>query len=120
MIMRLFYCLYTPHAPIHIFRKLRSRDHGQILIHMCSSLIGLYVSFLLTSLWGHFYNSNSREQMCITFSAVVHYFLLVYFFLTVAQSILIYLKLVIVLGTQNLLSQYQLKVGLICWSKSFK
>lgn len=56
--------------------------------------------------------------MCITFSALVHYFLLVYFCITVAQSILVYVKLVMVLGTQNFLRQYHLKVALISWSKS--
>ena len=102
-------------------RKLRSIKHGQILIQMCFSLIGLYLSFLLTSLWGRFFyndmSSNARKQVCITFSALVHYFLLVYFCITVAQSVLLYVQLVVVLGTKNILHHYQLRAGLVCWSK---
>ena len=98
-------------------RKLRSMEHGHILIHMCSSLIGLYLSFLFSSLWGRFYYRNSREGLCITFSALVHYFLLVYFCITVSQSVLLYLKLIKVLGTQQYLNQFNLKVGLVSWGK---
>ena len=104
--------------PFH--RKLRSIKHGQILIQMCLSLIGLYISFTLSSLWGLFYDdvpSEAREQVCITFSALVQYFLLVYFCITVAQSILLYVKLVMVLGTQNMLHHFPLRAGLISWSK---
>ena len=87
---------------------------------MCLSLIGLYISFFISSLLGKFYgdlNTDVRETFCVGFSALVHYFFLVYLFITVAQSLLLYLKLVRVLGTQNLLNQYQLKMGIICWSK---
>ena len=91
---------------------------------MCFSLIGLYLSFLLTSLWGRFFydyvSSNSMKQVCITFSALVHYFLLVYFCITVAQSLLLYVQLVMVLGTKNILHYYQLRAGLVCWSKFLK
>ncbi len=71
--------------------------------------LALYFSFLLSSLWARFYDNvppNMREPVCITFSAMVHYFLLASS-LHVAQSILVYLKLVRVLGIQDLLSQYQ-------------
>lgn len=87
---------------------------------MCCSLIGLYISFLLSTLWGRFYDNISleaREQVCISFSALVHYFLLVYFSITVAQSVLLYVELIVVMGTQSMLHQYQLRVGLISWSK---
>ena len=56
-----------------------------------------------------------REPLCITSSAFVHYFLLVYFSVTVGQFMLLYFKL---LGTQNLLMQYPFKVGIVSWSKS--
>ena len=59
-----------------------------------------------------------RKPLCITSSVFVHYFFLVYFFVTVGQSMLLYFKLVKVLGTQNLLRQYPLKVGIVSWSKS--
>lgn len=102
------------------YRKLRSSTHGQVLIHMCLALLGLFMSFFIASQLGTFYeelNFDVRELFCIGFSALVHYFFLVYFLITVAQSVLLYLKLVMVLGTSNLLNQYTLKVGIISWSK---
>lgn len=87
---------------------------------MCLSLIGLYISFLLSQLWGRHYNevSNARP-VCATFSALVQYFLLVYFCITVAQSILLYVKLVMVVGGQsnNLQEFYHINAGIISWSK---
>ena len=103
-----------------ISRKLRSGVHGQLLIHMCLALLGLFMSFIISSLLGRYYgdlNFDVREPFCIGFSALVHYFFLVYFLITAAQSILLYLKLVKVLGTSDLLNQYTLKVGIISWSE---
>ena len=78
------------------------------------------MSFIISSLLGRYYEDldfDVREPFCIGFSALVHYFFLVYFLITTAQSILLYLKLVKVLGTSDLLNQYTLKVGIICWSE---
>ena len=103
-------------------RKLHAELSQKFLIHMCLSLIGLYTSFLLSQLWGQFYNevsSNARGPVCITFSALVHYFLLVYFCITVAQSILLYVKLVMVFGarTRAIEEFYHVNAGVISWSK---
>ena len=100
-------------------RKLHSGKPGQLLIQMCLSLIGLYISFLVSALLGNNYGKLEvgREALCIGFSALVHYFFLVYFCTTVAQSVLLYLQLVRVLGNKNLLSRYHLKVGVVAWSK---
>ena len=86
---------------------------------MCLSLIGLYLSFLVASLLGMNYGGLRRagESLCITLSALVHYFFLVYFSITAAQSMLLYFKLVRVLGADNLLTRYNLKVGIVSWSK---
>ena len=87
---------------------------------MCLSLVGLYLSFVVSSLLGEYYGSllpSVREGFCIGFSAIVHYFLLVYFLMTVAQSILLYLKLVKVMGNHNFLSKYSVKTAIVCWSK---
>ena len=103
------------------FSKLRSSTHGQLLAHLCFALIGLYISFTISAFMGRFYVDVAeavREPLCITSSAFVHYFLLVYFSVTVGQSMLLYFKLVKVLGTLNLLIQYPLKVGIVSWSKS--
>ncbi len=111
-------------CPAYIFlfltsRKLNSSVYGLLLVQMCLSLIGLYISFLVGSLLGNNYNlfEVARRPLCITFSALVHYFFLVYFFTTVAQSVLLYFKLVKVLGSEDVLMNYNGKVGLVCWSK---
>ena len=78
------------------------------------------MSFFISSLLGRYYedlNFNVREPFCIGFSALGHYFFLVYFLITAAQSVLLYFKLVKVLGTSDLLNQYMLKVGIISWSE---
>ncbi len=103
-----------------LLRKLRCNRHGQILIHMCCSLLGLYTMFLVSSFLGEFYVDISptlRNPFCIASSALVHYFMLVYLLITVAQSILVYLDLVVVIYSRDILKNYQLKVGIISWSK---
>ena len=104
---------------VPLFRKLRKKEFQKILIHMCLSLIGLYVSFILSQVWERFYDEESMqwEPVCITISALVHYFLLVYFIITAAQSILLYLKLVKVMKLQYLLENYHIKAGIISWSE---
>lgn len=93
--------------------------YSQVLIQMYFSLLGLYISFLIASLLGNNYEKLeiAREPFCIAFSALIHYFFLVYFFISVAQSLLLYFKLVKALGTEDLLTNYHQKVGLVCWSK---
>ena len=105
---------------LFLFRKLRSNEHGQLLIQMCVSLVGLYISFLISSFLGIHYDKildAVQRPICIGFSALVHYFFLVYFLISAAQSILLYLRLVKVLGTENVLNNYHLKVALVCWGK---
>ena len=101
---------------VYLLRKLRSSEHKKVLIHMCFSLLGLYISFFIASLLGKSYKPI-KEPFCIGFSAMVQYFFLVYFSITVAQSVLLYLKLVRVLGTDIILDQFHIKVGIVCWSK---
>jgi hypothetical protein len=87
---------------------------------MCFALVGLYVSFLISSLLAEFYmdlSSAFREPCCIAFSALIHYFLLVYLLITIAQSILMYLDLVIILMNKGPLQNYVLKMGIVCWGK---
>ena len=121
-------CEQTSHARATIISahfvllsNLRLIPNGQVVIHMCLSLLGLYVFFLLSSLWGQFYDDISADvkgPVCVMFSAIVHYFFLVYFFITVAQSLLLYLKIVKVIGINSYLNRYQLKFGAISWSES--
>lgn len=57
-------------------------------------------------------------QLCATSGALLHYFLLVAFFMMVAEAISLFLKLVIVLGIPHWLkNRYVLKAALIAWSE---
>ena len=87
---------------------------------MCLSLVGLYVSFLASSFLAEFFVDlprSYREPCCITSSALVQYFFLVYLLITAAQSVMTFLDLVVVLGNQDFLKNYALKAGIVSWSE---
>ena len=59
------------------------------------------------------------EEFCAFVGGLLHYFMLVTFFLMGAEAINLYLKLVVVLGIPPILkNRYVLKATLIAWSKS--
>ena len=83
-------------------------------MNSCAALLGFYLSFVAASL-------KSRvplpDVLCGIFSALLHYFMLVYFFWTAAGSILLYLELVKVFGTHT--TNYVLKAAVVSWSKLY-
>ena len=59
---------------------------------------------------------GGKNVVCEINSALLHYFMLVYFGWTAAEAINLYVKLVKVLGAVRFLSShYVLKAGLIVW-----
>lgn len=63
-------------------------------------------------------HGTKPEQFCAVAGGLLHYFMLVTFFLMAAEAINLYLKLVIVLGIPEFLkNKYVLKVSIIAWSK---
>ena len=95
-------------------RKLRSKLYGHMLINSCTALLGFYLSFVAASLKSRVPLS---DVICGIFSALLHYFMLVYFFWTAAESVLLYLKLVKVFGTHT--TNYALKATIVSWSKLY-
>jgi len=79
-----------------------------------TALLGFYLSFIAASLKSRVTLPN---VICGIFSALLHYFMLVYFFWTAAQSFLLYLKLVKVFGTHT---HYIVKAAIVAWSKLYQ
>ena len=93
-------------------RKLRISTPGQLLINLSLSLMGIYMFFIIGGL------VSGVQVICEINSALLHYFMLVYFGWTAAECINLYFKLVKVLGEVPLVSEhYVLKAGLIIWCK---
>ena len=62
--------------------------------------------------------ATEPEPLCAVAGGLLHYFMLVTFFLMGAEAISLYLKFVVVLGIPEFLdNRYVLKGTLISWSK---
>ena len=95
---------------IMYYRKLRSSDHGQLLLNLCFALLGLYLSFIVAL------HSKNTNGFCAFIGAVLQYFFLVTFTLMAAEAINLYIKLVIVLGRK--IDHFVVKATVVSWSKS--
>ena len=95
----------------HDARKLRTSTHGQILINMSLALMGLYIFFLIS---GHV---TSITILCGVSSALLQYFILVFFGWTLVEVVWLYLKLVKVFGVNALTTRFILKAGIPTWGK---
>ena len=87
--------------------------HNHILVNMSVSLIGLYIVFVAGGL------TTNIPSLCGIVSALLQYFLLVFFSWTAVEAIWLYLNLVFVLKAQPLTSRYILKASPPAWSKLF-
>ena len=94
-------------------RKLRTSIHGQILVNMSIALLSLYIFFLIG---GHV---TSIPALCGISSALLHYFLLVFFAWTAVEAVWLYLNLVKVFGIRSFTTKFTLKSGLPAWCKNF-
>ena len=92
-------------------RKLRSSDHGQLLLNLCFALIGLYLSFIVAL------HSKTAGGFCAFSGAALQYFFLVSFAVMAAEAVNLYFNLVIVLGRK--IHSFPLKVTVVSWGKSF-
>ena len=92
------------------FRKLRKKEHDQILINLCLALMGMYLVFILGA------NSAPVPVLCGISAAFLQYFMLVFFSWTAVEAFYLYQKLVKVLGVREI-PWLVLKIGLIVWGK---
>ena len=90
-------------------RNLRTSDHGQLLLNLCFALIGLYITFIIAV------QSKEVPDFCAVVGAVLQYFFLVTFMVMAAEAILLYMNLVIVLGSK--IRHFVLKATILSWSK---
>lgn len=97
--------------PAMYCRKLRMSVHGQVLINLSLSLMGLYIFFLTGA------HLTYVPVLCGISSALLHYFMLVFFGWTTAEAILLYVKLVIIIGTHKIESRFILKAALATWRR---
>ena len=88
-------------------RKLRSSDHGQLLLNLCFALLGLYLTFIMAI------HSPPVPGFCAVVGALLQYFFLVTFMVMAAEAINLYTKLVVVLGST--IRHFVTKATIICW-----
>ena len=96
----------TPHAPL---RKLRKTVHSKLLINLCFALLGLYVTFIISTV------STGVPVLCGVVSALMHYFFLAVFFWMAAEAIQLHRKLVSVFKPD--IKNYALIAMAICWGR---
>ena len=105
-------CIYCTIMSTKLFfqcRKLRTSEHGLLLINLCIALIGLYATFILAI------HSTFNVGFCAFIGALLQYFFLATFMIMAAEAINLYMKLVIVLGSN--IQNFIKKVVIVCWSK---
>ena len=79
-----------------------------MLLNLCFSLLGLYVSFILAI------HSTPVPALCAVISAILQYFMLVTFFVMASEALNLYMKLVLVFGHLQI-QNYFIKALLISW-----
>ena len=107
--VRLHLCSYLC-IKMSFFRKLRTKDQGQLLLLLCFALLGLYVTFILAGIPPII----QVDGLCVAFSSLIQYFMLVTFMSMLAESVNLYMKLVVVLGR---ISYYVIKAYIVVWRK---
>ncbi|XP_019850052.1 PREDICTED: hemicentin-1-like isoform X1 [Amphimedon queenslandica] len=100
-------CLIITIISYLLSKKLRSSDHGQLLLNLCFALMGLYLSFIVAL------HSKNTNGFCAFSGAVLQYFFLVTFAIMAAEAINLYINLVIVLGRK--IQSFALKVTIVSW-----
>ena len=92
-------------------RNLCNSHHGLIILNICFALLGLYLFFLIAA------HVTTVPWLCGLVSALLHYFILVFFAWTAAEAVYLYIKLVKVMGVDKYVRGYTWKAGLPAWSK---
>ena len=98
---------YCSHVPLG---NLRKALHVKLLLNLCAALVGLYVTFIISTV------SMSVPVLCGVVSALMHYFFLAVFFWMAAEAIHLHRKLVSVFKPD--IKSYILIAMAICWGRS--
>ena len=103
------YCIYNNNC-----RKLRRTTNGTLLINLSVSLLGVYVFFITGGHIREYGNTDAVDIVCGFNSALIHYFMLVYFGWTAAEALNLFIRSVVVFVN---IGKYTLKAGLVVWCK---
>ena len=90
-------------------RKLRSSEHGQILLNMSAALLALYLVFIVA---GHV---TGVVPLCGLLAALLQYLMLALFGWMAVEAVHLYIKLVVVLGAG--MRHFVLKAAALVWSE---
>ena len=99
---------YNAHTYVPL-RNLRKALHIKLLLNLCFALVGLYVTFIISTV------STSVPVLCGVVSALMHYFFLVVFFWMAAEAIHLHRKLVTVFKPD--ITNYLFIAMAICWGR---
>ena len=91
------------------FRDMRETVHSKLLINLCFALVGLYVTFIISTA------STGVPVLCGVVSALLHYFFLAVFFWMAAEAIHLHRKLVTVFKP-DILNYVPITMA-ICWGR---
>ncbi|XP_071943009.1 uncharacterized protein [Antedon mediterranea] len=100
-------CLIATIVSFTTNRKLRRSKPQQILCHLCVSLLGLYLVFLVGI------DRTNKESACTVIAGLIHYFLLTSMFWMSVQAINLYYLIVKVYNTH--VSRFVLKACVFAW-----
>ena len=91
------------------FRRLRRAVHVKLLLNLSFALLGLYVTFSISTV------STGVPVLCGVVSALIHYFFLAVFFWMAAEAIQLHRKLVTVFKPD--ITSYVTIAMAICWGR---
>ena len=91
------------------FRSLRKAIHLKLLLNLCFALLGLYVTFIISTV------STGVPVLCRVVSALMHYFFLAVFFWMAAEAIHLHRKLVTVFKPD--IQNYVIIAMALCWGR---
>ena len=103
-----FMYLHNSHA-LPPPRNLRKELHYKLLLNLCFALVGLYVTFIISTV------STGVPVLCGVVSALMHYFFLAVFFWMAADAIHLHRKLVTVFKPD--IKRYFPIALAICWGR---
>lgn len=86
------------------------------MINLGASLLGIYVFFIVSGHIRPYGDTVAVDIICGLSSALLQYFMLVYFGWTAAEALNLYFSLVKVFEAR-VIKSYTLKAGLIVWRK---
>ena len=92
-------------------RSLRKTVHAKLLINLCLALLGLYVTFVISTV------STGVPVLCGLISALMHYFFLAVFFWMAAEAIHLHRKLVTVFKPD--ITSYLAIAMALCWGRLY-